>query len=216
MSSLITCTDCKKEISKKAKACPHCGAPIKRSSILKIALLLLLTLWIIGTLASGGSQNGNFSTPAITDSHPASPQTPVGWQYTESDDPMSSKKIKYAINQSTNFINLDFPYQGPQQGVLTVRKHPRHGNDVIFGVQKGQIMCSSYSGCNVLIRFDDKPAQKFSAKEPEDNSTETIFISNYTRFVATAKKSKTLTLQVSFYQQGTQTFTFNTENLIWN
>lgn len=33
MGNLINCKDCGKEISKKAKTCPHCGAKVKKKKI---------------------------------------------------------------------------------------------------------------------------------------------------------------------------------------
>ncbi len=34
-NNLITCPDCKKEISRNAEACPHCGARLKTSFLYK-------------------------------------------------------------------------------------------------------------------------------------------------------------------------------------
>jgi len=59
-------------------------------------------------------------------------------------------------NESTNTASFGFPYQGVQHTLLFLRGHPRHGQDVILKIEKGQFQCSSYDGCTVLVRFDDK------------------------------------------------------------
>jgi hypothetical protein len=61
---------------------------------------------------------------------------------------------------------------------------------VILDIEKGQFMCSSFSGCSVSVRFDDKPPRRFTGMGPSDNSTTTLFIRNYSSFVAEARKAK--------------------------
>lgn len=52
-STLITCPDCKKEISRNAELCPHCGAPnieitnTKSNNILIIGGVISVLLFII-------------------------------------------------------------------------------------------------------------------------------------------------------------------------
>jgi hypothetical protein len=47
--ALINCKECKREISNKAKACPHCGAKVSRSVWLP-AILGFFALGIVGSL----------------------------------------------------------------------------------------------------------------------------------------------------------------------
>ena len=48
---LINCKECKREISTKAKKCPHCGTPVKREfgciSSLVIGTVLLVIAWLM-------------------------------------------------------------------------------------------------------------------------------------------------------------------------
>ena len=50
-STLIACRDCKKEISRNAEACPHCGAPTissnKKKNNKKIFFLILICVFAI-------------------------------------------------------------------------------------------------------------------------------------------------------------------------
>jgi RNA polymerase subunit RPABC4/transcription elongation factor Spt4 len=44
MSNLVECSDCGKEISKQAKACPHCGAPPPKT---EVATEYQFMIWVI-------------------------------------------------------------------------------------------------------------------------------------------------------------------------
>ncbi len=60
--SIVNCTECNKEISDKAKSCPHCGAK-KKASWLWLKLLigipvgLFLLMMFIGWMSSGNSSS---------------------------------------------------------------------------------------------------------------------------------------------------------------
>lgn len=131
------------------------------------------------------------------------------WSYSQNDDLMSNGKTYYASISSENLVNFDFPYSGPQKGKLTLRTHPKHGKDIIFSIQRGQLLCSSYQGCKVLVRFDDEEARSYSASAPADNSTETLFINNYSQFAGKLMKAKRLRISVNVYQEGSPVFEFD-------
>jgi hypothetical protein len=52
------------------------------------------------------------------------------WSYYSTTDPMASRPSRTASIQSENTVNFDFPYQGPQHAILTLRNHPSYGRDV--------------------------------------------------------------------------------------
>ena len=108
------------------------------------------------------------------------------WSYWSDEDPMTSKVSRGAKVQSTNSFEFDFPYKGTQHAALMLRKHPSYGSDVMFSVERGQILCSSYQ-CPVRIRFDDAPAVTYVGTGPADNSSETVFIPG---FASLEKKSR--------------------------
>lgn len=114
-----------------------------------------------------------------------------------------------AMVRSTNTVEFGFPYAGPQHATLTLRTHPRHGKDAIFSIERGQFLCRSYEDCTILVRFDDQKAQKYSAVGAADGSTETIFIRNYSRFVGSLQKAKTIRIAAEIYQQGAPVFEFD-------
>jgi hypothetical protein len=82
MSKLINCKSCGQEVSPEAKACPKCGAPVKKkASFLKMiayAFAGLIALAIIGSIMSGGSKNSSSST-RNNDSQ-SEPAKQTGWK----------------------------------------------------------------------------------------------------------------------------------------
>lgn len=140
------------------------------------------------------------SETITTDSH---------WNYSQDEDKMSGGTTYHAYVLSTNTVEFDFPYSGEQHAILGLRDSPRHGKDVIFRIEKGQILCNSYEDCSVLVRFDDEKATNYSAIGAADNSTETIFIRNYGKFVEKVRKAKLVRISTNIYQQGAPVFEFN-------
>ena len=121
-----------------------------------------------------------------------------------------AKGISYSARvQSTNTVEFGFPYSGSQHATLVLRTHPRLGKDVILNIERGQFLCRSYEDCTILVRFDDQKAQNYSAIGAADNSTETIFIRNYTHFVSSMQKAKTVRIAAEIYQQGSPVFEFD-------
>ena len=131
------------------------------------------------------------------------------WNYQTETDKMDSSQSKFATIVSDNSLNLPFPYQGLNHGRLSVRQRKQDGLSVIVSVQKGQIICTSYSGCQLMIRFDDAQPVRFSAAVPADYSHDTLFIRNEPRFVELAKGAKQIRVALTMYQVGTQVLEFS-------
>ena len=131
------------------------------------------------------------------------------WTYSQAEDKMSGGTTYHAHVISTNTVEFDFPYNGIQNATLHLRVDPKYGKDVIFSIKKGQILCNSYEYCSVLVRFDDEKPVNYSAIGAADNSTETIFIRNYGRFVEKLLKAKQVRISTNIYQQGAPVFEFD-------
>jgi hypothetical protein len=140
----------------------------------------------------------------------------VKWAYNSYQDAMTSRPTFIARIKSENAVNFGFPYDGSQKGLLTLRKDPKHGYDAYFSVDQGQILCRSYDGCSISIRFDDNEVQNYSATGPSDLSTTTIFINNFDRFYAKLKNAKVVKIQVPFYQEGERVFEFKVDGFSAN
>ena len=109
-------------------------------------------------------------------------------------------------------MNFDFPYSGTQHGTFTIRNHPRFGVDASLTIEKGQLLCDSYSNTAVLVRFDNGPATRYSCNSPADHSSNTVFIKNVAGIEAGMNTAKKMFITVSVYQEGSRTWEFNVRN----
>ncbi|MBP7765097.1 MAG: zinc ribbon domain-containing protein [Syntrophaceae bacterium] len=223
--ALIKCKECGTEVSSKAESCPKCGARVKAKSIgcgtvIIVIILALIVMAAFNDIFSPKSKSSNTSNPTTQASTasvpPVTAPTPTAsvsqWQYHQWADEMGKGTFSVAWVKSLNTVNFGFPYSGTQHGDLTLRVHPRHGKDVIFKIEKGQILCHSYDNCTVLVRFDDEKAERFTASGAADHSTETIFIQNYSRFMEKMLKAKKVRISVNIYQEGSPVFEFDVSN----
>jgi hypothetical protein len=140
--------------------------------------------------------------------------TATKWTYSADIDPMSGKEARYASVDADSDLNFSFPYQKPNRPSLFIRAHPKYGTDVILRVEKGQFICR-YDRCSVMVRFDDKPAVRFTATQPSDNSSTSLFLSPSKKMIAGLKTSTVVRVQATFYQEGDQIMTFKTAGLSW-
>jgi hypothetical protein len=213
--AMAKCRECGAEVSDSAKTCPKCGVakPVKKTSLIAIIFLGLLGLWLIGHFIGGGSGRGTGSSTSVSTPAKPSAAAPVvpgsQWSYSHVADAMSKGTTYHAVVSSTNTVEFKFPYAGAQHARLNLRTDPRYGKDVIFSIERGQILCHSYEDCTVLVRFDDEQATNYSAVGAADNSTETIFIRNYDRFVGKMLKAKRVRISTNIYQEGAPVFEFD-------
>lgn len=169
----------------------------------------------IWNMASSGSPEPSepISTASASKSQEFSqapaPAIAEHWRYQHDADAMSNGKAYFAAVRSTNTVSFGFPYSGTQHATLTLRTHPRYGKDVILAIERGQFLCPSYDSCTVLIRFDDSKATNYSAAGAGDNSTETLFIRNYSGFLVHMAKAKRVRVSAPVYQEGSPVFNFD-------
>lgn len=135
-----------------------------------------------------------------------------GWETKSYTDQMTSKVVREATATSTNTVEFNFPYGGPQRAFLQLRIHPRYGNSVILSMNKAQFLCQM-DGCEVLVRFDGGEAKLYEASEPADHSTNALFIRDFDTFVPDVMKAKWVKIEAKFYQSGSRVFTFNVSKL---
>lgn len=118
--ALVKCKGCEKEISKKAKKCPHCGEPSKKKTSLFTWLILIVILSIAYT--SSQTTSGPSPTTASVDKpekveevlkkpKKIEPPKKPAWRTQSSKDEMTGKIQYYAASPSTSATKLmDFPY----------------------------------------------------------------------------------------------------------
>jgi hypothetical protein len=241
--ALTSCKECGHQISKTATQCPNCGAKIKRTSLFTKLVAGIFAFIFLAAIFDGGSsysdkaeeakkdvaeqarlaalppeqraaEERRLAEKSLAEQEAHLQSMGLRWNYQEVPDKMGRGTVKWAMIKSLNEVEFDFPYREPQRAELELRKHPKYGNDVILNIERGQFLCP-YDGCAVSVRFDQGKPQTFSAAEPEDNSTTTLFVSNYDRFVKNIRKSHKVYIEAKFYQEGNRVFEFETAGLKW-
>ena len=72
----------------------------------------------------------------------------------------------------------------------------------------------SYEDCAVLVRFDEQDAQTYSASGPSDNSTDVIFLNDYSRFLRNMQQAQTVRISAEIYQEGSPVFEFDVRDFV--
>ena len=140
------------------------------------------------------------------------PTVSNNWQYHQSIDKMTSKSTKFAEIISNESLNLEFPYDGVNYGRLTLRN--KNGLNIYLSIDKGQIS-GGYDNNFITVRFDEEKPIKFSYSEPQDGSSDVVFIDNEVKFLSKLKKSKKVLISLPLYHEGNQILEFNTIDLQW-
>lgn len=137
------------------------------------------------------------------------------WKYSESVDEMTDKTAYFATIESDNSVDFEFPYDGGSTLSFTIRQSPQYGNDMYIRISKGQFN-PGISGTKIKVRFDDNEAISVNCVEPSDYSTDLLFLKGYDKLLKQIKDSKSMKINVEFFNEGTRTFTFNIQGLEWN
>jgi len=130
------------------------------------------------------------------------------WKYYKFQDPGSGKYYSQAIVKSENEVNLDFPYDGYQRAYFEFRNHPRFGKDLIFGLQRGQILCDEYRNKYVSIRFDNSTVERYRCLEASDGSSRQIALVGFDAIASRISVVKNIFVSVFIFQEGERTFEF--------
>ena len=101
--ALITCHECKKEISDSAKSCPHCGAKPKASTSL---FTLVAAAVVLAFIAQGACSPSTKTTTAPT------PEQAAAKAKTEAEFQKVVMVAKWAKEQSKNPNSFELTYGG--------------------------------------------------------------------------------------------------------
>ncbi len=130
---------------------------------------------------------------------------------TKQDEIDDSKSYWYSL-QSDNYANFDFPYEGDSYLTITVRWMKKYGYDVLLEITDGQMVGDEYNGTNyVRVRFDGGKVQKFYYNEPNDGSSNLVFLRNAQKFIEKCKNAKDIIIEQEFYQEGVHQFKFHVD-----
>ena len=141
-----------------------------------------------------------------------SPQKKSNWKYQSQLVGIDKVEMKFLTTRSLNSLNLNFPYNGKNYGEITFRNSEKHGIEILFSIDKGQIQCGLYV-CEGRIKFDNSQSIEFDGDEPSSRSNDTIFIRKNDNVIELFKTSKKVFIEVPLYREGNQILEFNIEGL---
>ena len=134
------------------------------------------------------------------------------WSLQTKQDEMDDSKSYWYSLQSDNYANFDFPYEGNSYLTITVRWMKKYGYDVLLEITKGQMVGNEYNGTNyVRVRFDGGKVQKFYYNEPNDGSSNLVFLKKAHTFIEKCKSAKDIIIEQEFYQEGVHQFKFHVD-----
>lgn len=192
-----------------------------------IGCLAFLGLAVFGSLVGGGPSNTtasdtetdnlvalaeNVAADLETNGAAAQESTP-DWSVSTEQDEMRGKSVHYAAVTSDNEAHFDFPYNGGSRLTMTVRRHPRYGDDVVFQISKGQFVCGIDS-CSGTINYGNG-SERISLNESADYDSETLFAASASGVIRKLKGAEKVIVELPFYQEGNRQFTFKTRGLEW-
>jgi hypothetical protein len=224
------CRSCSTPNPPNNKFCGNCGGILANQSatidaigpvgkefpsgfIFLLACLPLLGALVYFLIRTPQKPHTTETNPPLVTASPASavaqPPPPPGsqWDYSTDKDRMGRAR-SFASVKSSNMLEFDFPYAEPQRGFLTIRKV--RATDVMIGIQRGQFLCGIET-CTVNVRFDEGEIRHFAAAEPTDHSTTVLFIEDPSLFLSQLRKAKTVSIEATFFQQGSQALQFDVE-----
>lgn len=117
---MINCKDCGKEVSKKAKTCPHCGAKVKKKKIGLVIVIGIIALFIIISTTSNSSKtNSNnvaqksTSTNSNTNKDKKSEITKETYDKIQND--MTKEEVKALLGEATSISESETPGVGKME-----------------------------------------------------------------------------------------------------
>ena len=224
-NKIKSCPDCGGVVSKKAKKCPHCGAKLpKEVGVFGVIIALFVGLFIYqctSAMSDLDTASEPFNNLPADSADVDQPQTlsaqevnPGKWLYGSDTDEMRGTKVTYAILGSSNEIKFEFPY-GRQELNIQLRSRP-DSDDIMLDMKSGNIICSSFDGCSVAVKFDDGPINQYKFMPSDSYDAETIFLnSGKVAFAEKIRKSKQMMVEIPFYNYGRAQYKFDTSGLKW-
>lgn len=138
--------------------------------------------------------------------------TAGAWLVQTRTDGMTGKPIRFIITESRNAAHFRFPYQGDTRALLVIQEHPTRGVDVQIRLPRGQIMCG-YSRCPVHLRIDGGPVRTVNGDHSADGDNRVVFLPQPRAWIQRIRHGHTLTVELTIYQEGLQTFTFAVDDM---
>lgn len=233
--ALIKCKECGKEIAKNAKQCPSCGSSkhvrfTTKHPILSVFIGLVIVGAVVNSLGGknavknepvsvAASSNQEIAQVAVKKEEVVEnknvnvPTVAPNWSYETSEDKMRGTKTNFAGTESTNFLNLGFPYDNSKMRILL--RNDNGNLDILISI-KGQIVCGYSEKCYLSVKADDSKIVDYEFLKAAHGSSDTVFIANSKDFMNMLKKSNKLIIEVPVFNTGRVQYNFDVSGLNWN
>jgi hypothetical protein len=171
---------------------------------------LLLVTGSINSCKRSDPPSPEGKTPSQASGNVHAPQAPKtqpkkSWSYDQTTDKMTGKVTRRACLDSADQLQFNFPNAGGTQGTICLQKG--QSLEASFKIDKGQVMCG-LEGCAVRIAVDGGTPFPFNGSESPNHDSKFIVFDSYPRMLAIAKKATQIKVEVRYYQEGSQTLTF--------
>ncbi len=153
------------------------------------------------------SANTNSSESKFSDS------TTTEWSFSDDINKMDDSHTFYAELKSSNKLDLKFPYQGENHGNLNIRNEGGE-NIVSLSIDKGQIYIGGQN-TEIQVRFDKDTPEVYNCVGAKDYDPKYLFVEDAITFVKRLKTSKSLIIEATIFENGTQQLEFNTKGFKW-
>lgn len=126
------------------------------------------------------------------------------WKAHEVVDKMDGSRFRFTDIRSINKIDMQFPYKGGSAAEIAVMEN---GN-VRIDITKGQVMCRSWDGCTVRVKFDDGAVMNFSAVGPDNGQSGHLYLTSgkysdsAAKFIKSLETAQRVMISLEVYQEG--------------
>jgi hypothetical protein len=195
------------------------GPSPKWSTIVVAGLMAAAALSVIATISN---RSGVRPTPPTAPFHDAAYKAEVAanlaaihpgtgdhnWEYSAETGALGVRVLMACVDSSTS-ASLHWPYHDTKAR-LCLRQRGSHHDFYLYTTEKSQMLCSSYEGCSVPVRYDSEPASKLTLYEPSDYDSSYLIAKVIPKRMLAARQT---VIAPTFYQDGQQEFVFDTHSV---
>lgn len=221
---MTKCKACGGHVPLLQTNCGSCGARVRRHDLTPIFLILVIIAIIAAVTFESSKKEERrrvWASPKQTsggvakaDNSGASSRNSLKWNYRQFEDQIGRGTEHYAYVLSTNQIEFGFPHDGKQRAMLVLTRIEKGQTDIHLTLDKAHFLCRS-NGCRITVRFGEGVPSTYYAVPPKDLSNNTLLITGADRFMASLRAASRVSIETTFYQEGTKVFHFDTSGLIW-
>ena len=132
-------------------------------------------------------------------------ESPLAWKSKSVTDKMTGKITRYKEIRSINKVDMKFPYNGGSLSEIMVVEH----GGVRIDITKGQVLCSSWDGCIVKVKFDDGPVLEMRGVGPDNGQSGYLWLENHpsqisqssVRFIKGLQTAKRVMISLEVFQE---------------